>query len=44
MNDKIALIDEKSIKDKMYYIRNKNVMLDYDLANIYGYETKNFNR
>lgn len=32
------------IKDKIYLIRGQKVMLDVDLAEIYGYETKNFNR
>lgn len=44
MDNNIAIINEESIKEKMYYIRDTYVMLDYDLANIYGYETKNFNR
>ena len=44
MDNKIAIISEESIKEKMYYIRNTYVMLDYDLAKVYGYETKNFNR
>ena len=39
-----ALIDAKTIKEKIYNIRNQKVMLDVDLAEIYGYETKNFNR
>lgn len=40
----ILLIDENSIKDKIYSIRGTQVMLDYDLASLYGYETKAFNR
>ena len=40
----IAIIDEKTIQDKIYEIRGVKVMLDFDLAEIYGYETKNFNR
>ena len=32
------------IKTKIYTIRGQQVMLDSDLAEIYGYETKNFNR
>ena len=32
------------IKDKIYIIRGVQVMLDFDLAEIYGYETGNFNR
>lgn len=40
----IAVIDENTIRDKIYEIRGQKVMLDFDLAEIYGYETKNFNR
>ena len=32
------------IQDKIYMIRGQKVMLDVDLAEIYGDETKNFNR
>ena len=44
MTNNLILIDEKAIKDKIYFIRGKMVMIDYDLAEIYGYSTKNFNR
>ena len=40
----IAIIDERSIRDKIYIVRGVQVMLDFELAEIYGYETKNFNR
>ncbi len=40
----IAVIDENTIRDKIYEIRGVKVMLDFELAEIYGYETKNFNR
>ena len=40
----IILINEKTIQSKIYMIRGQKVMLDVDLAEIYGYETKNFNR
>ena len=40
----IILINEETIKSKIYHIRGQKVMLDMDLAEIYGYETKNFNR
>ena len=40
----IQIIDEESIKNKIYIIRGVKVMLDYDLADIYGYETKSFNQ
>ena len=35
-----ALIDAKTIKEKIYNIRNQKVMLDVDLAEIYGYSTR----
>ena len=38
------IIDAETIKEKIYNIRNQKVMLDFELAEIYGYETKNFNR
>ena len=37
------LIDEKLLKDKIYVIRGVQVMLDSDLAEIYGYTTKRLN-
>lgn len=40
----MAVIDEQSIRDKIYVVRGVQVMLDFELAEIYGYETKNFNR
>lgn len=39
-----AIISESMIRDKIYTIRGQRVMLDVDLAEIYGYETKAFNR
>ena len=35
---------QEEIKNMIYEIRGKKVMLDSDLAKIYNYETKNFNR
>ena len=43
-NIQSAIIAEKTIRDKIYTIRGIKVMLDFELAEIYGYETKNFNR
>ena len=40
----IAIIDERSIRDKIYIVRGVQVMLDFDLAEIYGYTTKAFNQ
>ena len=44
VNTDIAIIDERTIRDRIYVVRGVKVMLDFDLAEIYGYETKNFNR
>ena len=48
MADKAELVaielNEQTVRDKIYIIRGQKVMLDADLAEIYGYETKNFNR
>ena len=44
VNNEVIILDEKYIKDKIYIIRGKKVMLDSDLAKIYGYTTKDFNR
>ena len=42
----IAVIDitEELLRERLYEFRGRKVMLDSDLAEIYGYETKNFNR
>ena len=39
-----SLIDENFLKSRIYTIRGVKVMLDADLAEIYGYETRFFNR
>ena len=39
-----SLINEDLLKSKIYMIRGVKVMLDADLAEIYGYSTKAFNR
>ena len=41
--DKIMLPDE-IIKSKKYFIRSQKVMLDRDLAELYGVETKYLKR
>ena len=38
------IINENSIKDKIHTIRNVQVMLDKDLAELYGVETKHINQ
>lgn len=43
-NKEIVIIDGTTIKSKIHYIRNQKVMLDFELAEIYGYETKTFNQ
>ena len=43
-NIEIAVIDDRSIRDKIYEIRGMKVMLDFDLAEIYGYTTSAFNQ
>lgn len=40
----IAVVREDEIKDHIYVIRGQHIMLDYELAKIYGYETKAFNQ
>lgn len=35
-----SLLSEENISNKIYYIRNQKVMLDRDLASLYGIETK----
>lgn len=40
----VFAITEESLESKIYYIRGKKIMLDVDLAEIYGYETNGFNR
>ena len=45
MIDKISkdLFSTENIRKLVYYIRNEQVMLDYDLAVLYGYEVKRLN-
>ena len=45
MNNVLKIIEltEETIKDKIYVIRGHKVMLDFEIAEIYGYETKRFN-
>jgi len=41
--DKITKIDAQNISDEIYLIRDKQVMVDSDLAELYGVETKRIN-
>ena len=40
----IMIVDENTLRSKIYIIRGQQVMLDADIAEIYGYETRYFNR
>lgn len=44
MENNISIIDEVSLIDKIYIVRGKQVMLDCDLAEIYGYKVKVLNQ
>jgi hypothetical protein len=39
----LSLLSEETISNKIYFIRNQKVMLDSDLASLYGVETKRLN-
>lgn len=41
---KYLAISEANIQQKIYWIRGRKVMLDRDLAELYGVETKHLNR
>ncbi len=45
-NEEIQIkeLNNETIESMIYIIRGQKVMLDFELAKIYGYETKNFNR
>ena len=40
----IAIVDEGDLRGKVHEIRGQKVMLDFELAEIYGYTTKAFNQ
>ena len=44
MQSEIIELNEKALKDKIFVVRNQKVMLDSDLAQIYGYTTRAFNQ
>lgn len=44
MGTEIVIVNEGSIRGKIYEIRGEKVMLDFDLAEIYGYTTGAFNQ
>ena len=44
-NDSLLIeLDKESLESMIYEIRGQRVMLDFDLAKIYGYDTKYLNR
>ena len=43
MENEISILEENSIRSKIHVIRRQQVILDFDLAQIYGYETRRFN-
>ena len=43
-DNKMMIVDESTLKDKIYTIRDQQVMLDFDLAEIYGYTVSAFNQ
>ncbi len=43
MSDKISIIPDDIVINKIYFIRNQKVMIDRDLAILYGVETKRLN-
>ena len=40
----LEIIDEKKLEDMIYTIRGQKVMLDFELAKLYGYTTSAFNQ
>lgn len=44
MENEIVIHSEQDLKSKIYTIRGLRVMLDFDLAEIYGYSVKAFNQ
>ena len=43
IEDKLIKLDNKTIESMIHIVRGQKVMLDFELAKIYGYETKRFN-
>ena len=42
-NLEVIELTQENIESMIYVIRNQKVMLDFDLARIYGYATRDFN-
>ena len=43
VKNEIMIADEQLLREKIYVIRGQQVMLDFELAEIYGYTTTRFN-
>ena len=43
-SSEIAIVDERTIRDKIYIVRSVKDMLDFESAESYGYTTKAFNQ
>lgn len=43
-NNELMVLTEKDLLSKIYMVRGVHIMLDVDLAAIYGYSTKGLNR
>jgi len=43
MTNSLSVVDDNTLRNKIYEVRGQKVMLDFELAEIYGYETKRFN-
>jgi hypothetical protein len=41
--DDQSLLSEETVSNKIYFIRNQKVLLDFDLAHLYGVETRRLN-
>ena len=44
MAEETELMTVDNIQNRVYIIRDQQVMLDFDLAEIYGYEVKKMNQ
>ena len=44
MENQLKIVNREEIKNLIYTIRGKQVMLDSDVAMLYNYETKNINK
>ena len=43
IENEIIKLNNENIESMIYIVRGQKVMLDFELAKIYGYETKRFN-